>query len=246
MRIATYNLFEGAQDTYALLKEFVEQQDLDILCIQEANEWQDGDPSRLDDFSASTGLDSYVFGNSPRTRFKLATFSRLPILSSVVHTEGYWHCAVQTVIDTGSEPLDLWNVHLNPQDEDKRLEEARRIAADLAVGDFNGLSRSDRYPNLLEKLQVQGIEKFGATALRYEVTDYLTKAGLVDLGAELGSNTYTVPTQANQDMFHAARMRLDYMFALPRIAALARSLVVIKNSLTDQISDHYPVVLVLK
>lgn len=83
MRIASYNLFEGARDTSAQLENFVEQQEIDILSIQEANGWQDGDPSRLAQFAKNTGMESYIYGDS-NSRFKLAIFSRLPIISSTV------------------------------------------------------------------------------------------------------------------------------------------------------------------
>jgi exonuclease III len=105
MRIVSQNLYNGAQDTYSELQEFVTRQNADILCLQEANGWNDGTPSRIEDFSAKVGLPYTVFGDS-NTRFKLATLSRLPILSSEVITDGFWHSAVRTTVGYKAGELD--------------------------------------------------------------------------------------------------------------------------------------------
>ena len=51
MRIASYNLYEGAQNTRAELRNFVNEQELGVLCLQEANGWADGTPTPLEDFA---------------------------------------------------------------------------------------------------------------------------------------------------------------------------------------------------
>jgi exodeoxyribonuclease-3 len=250
MRIASYNLYEGAQDTYSQLQQFVQQQALDVLCLQETNEWNAGFPTRIDDFSVRTGFANHIYGDS-NTRFKLATFSRLPIISSEVITSGFWHSAVKTTVEHDGEPLDIWNVHLNPQGEDKRITEVEKIIslADarqrvIITGDFNSLSAADKYPDdLFGQLAARGITKFGAHKLHYDVTDRLRKAGFADAAVELGANVSTVPTLANQDAHHAAKMRLDYMFVSSGLAKAIKKIEVPKTTLTNEISDHYPVVL---
>jgi endonuclease/exonuclease/phosphatase family metal-dependent hydrolase len=252
MRIASYNIFEGAQNTLPELQSFVAQQNLDVLCIQEANGWNNGVPSRLENFAVSTGLHYYVYGDS-NTRFKLVTLSRLPIAHSKVYTEGFWHSAVRAIIRLGSRTLDLWNVHLNPNDEDSRLSEVKRLSAmidrtqpTIVSGDFNSLSETDGYSDLLiENLALQGIRKFGTRKLRYDVTNYIASQGLVDLAAAQGQRQTTVPTSANNDTHHAADIRVDYMFATPGITNLIEEIDVPKDALTNIISDHYPLVLTL-
>lgn len=249
MRIASYNLYEGAQDTYSQLQEFVAEQNPDVLCLQEANGWDSGTPSRLEEFGETTGLPHYVFGNS-NTRFKLATFSRLPLLASEVVTDGFWHSAVRTTVGYKDDALDVWNVHLNPRGEDERVKEIARLIAltdtnrpTVITGDFNSLSALDQYPDeMLSVLATQGITKFGVDRLRFDVTERLTRAGFVDAANELISATNTVPTPANKDMYHATEMRLDYMFVTKVLARSLGSVHVPKNLLTDVISDHYPLV----
>lgn len=253
MRIATYNLFEGARDTLPLVQDFVKQQDIDVLCVQEANGWNDGKPSLLETLAANTGLNAYVYGDS-NTRYKLATLSRNTILSSQVYTEGFWHCVVQATVQNGDETLDIWNIHLNPRDEGSRLIEAARIVEmvdttkpAIVMGDFNSLSEADHYPDeLIGSLSLQGIKKFGTDKLRFDVTDYFARHGLVDLAAMAGKRETTVPTPANNDKYHAAKMRLDYMFATSSLIDSVHNISVPKDGLTDVISDHYPVVLTLE
>lgn len=249
MRVASYNIFEGARDTYSLMKEFVIQQELDVLCVQEANGWHLGRPSRLTDFAASTGLTNYMFGDS-NTESKLATFSRLPIVEASLHTEKLWHCAVQAVIQDRDRELALWNVHLNPFDEDERLQEARFITAHalgaIVMGDMNSLARVDKYPDsLLDDLTSQGNKRYGDTALRYDVTDHYSSAGFVDAAAVLGANVKTVPTHAMVDVIPPETLRLDYMFVPDQLMSAIKGIQVIKNEVTNKISDHFPVVMTL-
>ncbi|HSX15262.1 MAG TPA: endonuclease/exonuclease/phosphatase family protein [Candidatus Saccharimonadales bacterium] len=252
MKVATHNLFEGAQGTIPLLVQYVREQDLDILCLQEVNGWQDGDPTMLEQFAAMSGLRHYVFGDS-NTDYKLATFSRLPFTETEVLRDGFWHCAVRVTVDYGGEPLDVWNVHHDPRSEDGRVPEAAIICgagkpgrSRVVTGDINSLSRRDKYsPSLLEVLAAQGITKFGTDELLYKVTDYYTSHGFKDAAVELGNLETTVPTPANKDMFHAAPMRLDYFFVTNALVPDVRAISVPKNKLTDKISDHYGAVLTL-
>ncbi|CAN5708323.1 hypothetical protein BH23PAT2_BH23PAT2_02760 [soil metagenome] len=249
MRIASYNLYEGAQDTEAELRDFVDEQELDVLCLQEANGWADGTPTRLEKFAKATGLTSSVYADS-NTRFKLAMFSKTIVTDSTVHTDGFWHSAVHSVVQLDDTPLHVWNVHLNPGNEDQRLAEAKLLMSlinqdehTIITGDFNSLSRTDQYPDgLIDDLIAKGITKFGDTSLRYDVTDFLTEAGLTDVAASLDKHSNTVPTPANQDAYHAAELRLDYMFVTQGLAKAIKSVDVIKSPLTDVISDHYPLV----
>jgi endonuclease/exonuclease/phosphatase family metal-dependent hydrolase len=224
-----------------------------VLCLQEANGWDEGYPNRLEAVAAETGLTSYVYGDS-NTQYKLATLSNVPILHSEVYVENFWHSAVRTVIPYGGGMIDQWNLHLDPGGEDSRLEEITYAvplfhqAEDvLAVGDFNSLSTFDWYPDdLADKLLLEGITKFGVDELRRDVTNYLASQGLFDVAVVQGNTETTVPTPANKDKYHAAAMRLDYMFATHNMLQYVRDIRVIKNRLTDRISDHYPVVATLK
>lgn len=249
MKVVSYNLFEGASATRPQLAEFIQGEQPDVVCLQEANGWGEHEERRAKEFADEAGLPFYVFGDS-NTRFKLATFSRTPFTSSEVHTNGFWHSAIRASVRHGDDAIDIWNVHLNPRDEADRLDEAKLLASmvgrarkAIAMGDFNSLSAADDYdPSLIKQLRAKGIRKFGETALRHEVLDYFAEQGLVDIAQALGVNEWTVPTPANTDAHHAERLRLDYMLATADLMPLVTSMFVVKNKLTDGISDHYPLV----
>jgi len=235
-----------------LLRDFVEEEGIDVLCLQEANGWNEGYPTRLERFAAESGLAWYAFGDT-NSEYKLATLSRVPILQAEIHTERFWHGALRTVIPYGSGTIDQWNIHLDPSDEDSRLEEVtyavplfQTAQNVLALGDFNSLSTFDLYPeDLASELFLQGITKFGLDELRRDVTNYLASQGFFDIAVVKDKVESTVPTPANQDKYHAAAMRLDYMFASHSLLQHVRNITVVKNRFTKKISDHYPLVVTL-
>lgn len=252
MKIISYNLFEGASTTTAELVEFVSVEQPDVICLQEANGWADDDERKIKEFSKETGLSYWVYGDS-NTEFKLATLSRLPFVNSAVHKGGLWHSAIQAGVRLPNDDVaQIWNIHLNPRNESDRISEAEKLVPilgtnALVMGDFNSLSRSDNYkPGLIEELRAKGIRKFGETTLRFDVMDLWRELGLVDVALQLGTNEWTVPTPANNDVNHADRLRLDYMVAAPTMLTSIVSLSTPKTRLTDTISDHYPLVVTLK
>jgi exodeoxyribonuclease-3 len=253
MKVVSYNLFEGAGATKSELAEFINGEQPDIVCLQEANGWGDDEQGRNKEFASEVDLPFYVYGDS-NTRFKLATFSRTPFVGSEVHKNGFWHSAIKASVQHSGDTIDVWNVHLDPRSEANRLDEASVLASmvskakkAIAVGDFNSLSATDDYaPDLIEQLRSKGIRKFGEIALRYDVMDYFVAQGLVDVAQALGTNEWTVPTPANTDAHHADRLRLDYMLATQDLASSITSMATVKNKLTDKISDHYPLVVTIE
>jgi exodeoxyribonuclease-3 len=253
MRIASYNLFEGAQDTFPQLIKLAVEEDFDILALQEVNGWQEDDFAKAKDFAKAANMPYFAFADS-NTRFKLATFSKTPILGTDAHSEGFWHAALETQVAYDGAELTIFNTHLNPRSEEDREGEAKKLLglvdlgkSVLITGDLNSLSSADHYPDgLYYELKKRGISKFGKEAIKLAVTDELVTAGLVDVAARLGTAETTVPTDFNTDKNHEVPLRLDYMFATTSLLSTVKDLRVIKSPQTNAISDHYPIVLELK
>lgn len=250
LRIATYNLFEGASASYNRLVEFVRGSDIDVLCLQEINGWQEAEGQKMRDFTDRGLFVQYAYGNS-NTPYKLATFSKLGFSKTDAYIEGFWHCVVETRLTLpGGQQLAILNVHLDPWQEASRVRELDRLLRTIdrtiptiLTGDFNSLSRRDGYgPDILTEMQRRGITKYGRNELEYGVCDYLEQAGFVDVAAKLGHMQPTVPTASTQDKDHEVPVRIDYVFATPDIAEFARSVEVLSTDLTNSISDHYPLV----
>lgn len=253
LTLMTYNLFEGAHQSYLQLINFIKSSNVDILCLQEVNGWQDNDSAILKDFARQCDFPYYVFGDS-NTEFKLATLSRRPIISHRVRTEGFWHSLVEVRISTSSDELTVFNLHLNPKWEGPRKEEVKKLLTlvdtntpVLLTGDFNSISNQDNYrDSLLNELQAHGITKFGRDELEFSVTGMLEVAKLIDVAAKLGDTTVTVPSAFNKDKNHEVPLRLDYVFASQPAAEYVESIEVVKNEITDAISDHYPILVNLR
>lgn len=253
MKVVSYNCYEGAQDTRDILLGSISDLHPDILQLQEINEWGEGNPSPFQYLAETGSFETAVFGES-NTRFKLGTLARRASLDYEVLTDGFWHSAIHTELPFRDSALHMWNVHLNPRFEDDRLPEVETLLAridpdsyTLITGDFNSLAESDGYneQDLLARFNAQGLKKFGETALRFDVIRRLTDAGFVDIGARYSWQN-TVPTPANKDADHAARLRLDYAFATPKLARLVSGYRVVKNEQTDHASDHYPLEVIIE
>lgn len=259
IKIASYNLWEGSKNTYFRFIDFVKEQHFDVLCLQEINGWQDNSFAKLNDFNDRAGYTDYEYGNS-NSEYKLATVSMLPIVSKTVHQEGFWHCIVETHIKVEDTEIVIFNLHLDPWKEDPRVLEIERLLKKidpskptLITGDFNSLSRQDKYsPEFLTTLQKRKFYKFGQDELDYRVTDKLESAGFVDVAAKFAHLDVTAPTQlgvtnASDEEVPVSEVpaRIDYMFASANAIDLVKDYSVIKNEVTDKISDHYPIVITI-
>lgn len=254
MKIISYSIFEGVANTRTELTDYIIEQAPDVLCLQEANGWEENDQQIAKEFGEEIGLPNLVFGVS-NTPYHLAIYSREPFIDTEVHTDGILHCAIHASVHHGEDVLHLWNVHLDPRTEDDRLKESDLLLSlmdpdqdqqVLAMGDFNSLSSQDDYPDdLLEDLLAQGVTKFGEDELRFDVMENFSSGGMTDVAQEQGTADWSVPTPVNDDEDHAARLRLDYLLANSNALPLVQSAVVEKNDTTDKISDHYPVVISL-
>lgn len=259
IKIASYNLWKGAHDTYFRLVDFVKDQQFDVLCLQEINGWQENDLEKLRDFTDRTGFDTFEFGNS-NSEYKMATLSRLPITYHNVYAEGFWHCAIETRLKAGDKEITLVNVHLDPYVEEPRLRELHRLfdlidtsKPVIITGDFNSISRADNYPpDFLPQLQKRKFYKFGQYKLDYRATELMESSGYVDAAANFTNHDITAPSPFGKEYAKdevaatEAPARIDYFFVNQAAAPFLKSYEVIKNHDSDRLSDHYPIAITLE
>jgi exodeoxyribonuclease III len=159
--------------------------------------------------------------------------------------------------------LHLLLTHLNPHSAEQRIDEVAQLV-DIAqrhdrlmlLGDLNTLSRLDREHYDRARLE--------ATLARdtHLAQKYLLANGSIDyrhidmLSSVMSDLDYrtadieglrdyfspSVPTPFNSDAMHAAPMRLDYVFVRPLFNRTVRSCGIIHSTVTDWLSDHYPIV----
>jgi exodeoxyribonuclease-3 len=160
------------------------------------------------------------------------------------------HAAARVVVDTSVGPLTVVGGHLDPYRGRRRAVEAGWLlsalhgaALGLVCGDLNTLdpwsdhtARLDRLDPVCRRRHLRG------PAIDTRAVQRLAAAGLVDLfrAAGSGTRTTTAPTGLGGAEFSA--MRLDYLMATPRLAALVRHCRIVDGGRADEASDHYPVV----
>ena len=245
MRIVGANVYEGCweEEKFGRLVEFVGQHNPDVVGILEANEWDEG---RLAELASKTGYEHYFFGQA-NSDYDLALMSRLPVKADNLPT-GFKHTCIKAEIGG----VRLFLVHLSPDNEDARLREVEVLLGHIGknpqrtilMGDMNSLSPADREAyerdGLWQKCVGAGVAKFGETGLRYEVVQKLLDAGLVDVG-----DGYTTPTPVNVDKYHLAPLRLDYVLVSPDLVSKVQNFAVVRDAVTERMSDHFPVMVVL-
>lgn len=192
---------------------------------------------------------------APRTGQNIAIFIREPLKPLGFEADGeHFHHALATlkVAVPGVElPITFMSAHLCPHGRQIRRREAAYLAVQaspdrfsLLTGDFNSASPHDPEPDDWGALAPHHRARYIADDLRSldrTVLAHLETGGWIDLGHRLDpSYTPTVPTAAYREA-EFATMRCDYLLASGALSTTARDYEVIRNELTNEASDHYPV-----
>eukprot|EP01095_Lingulamoeba_sp_RSL-Kostka_P001370 TRINITY_DN11933_c0_g1_i1.p1 TRINITY_DN11933_c0_g1~~TRINITY_DN11933_c0_g1_i1.p1 ORF type:complete len:342 (-),score=72.49 TRINITY_DN11933_c0_g1_i1:35-1060(-) len=141
----------------------------------------------------------------------------------------------------------------------------------ILMGDLNALSVYDKYHydqnNTLLQLQEEALsnykirEKFlyvnedGYEALDYRVLDLLYNGGFFTDSKDIYYNqvlhknndyfTHSVPTSSNNDIMHAAPLRLDYILLTQSLSEFLIDYKIDHSYYPELVSDHYPVTISL-
>jgi exodeoxyribonuclease-3 len=240
---------------YQRLIEFVRVEDPDILGLLELNDWNKDDFAILKDFLSHTKFQNHIFGQA-NSDFHLAIFSKHPLLKKESLPEKIGHGLAHVEIEFEKGILSVFLTHLTPGTEDARVREMNQILSyvqpnspTVIMGDLNSLSPNDPYQDaeLLEVFRKSEIKKFGVDTVRKDLISKLQNAGFKDSSVLTDSPFEpTVPTRFNSDPAHATELRLDYIFLSNNLKNHLAKYDVVKNSETDQISDHYPVLVELR
>ena len=239
---------------YQRLIEFVRAEDPDILGLLELNDWNKDDYAILKDFLSKTKFQDYVFGQA-NSAFHLAIFSKHPLLKKESLSEKIGHGLTHVEIEFEKGVLSIFLTHLTPGTEDARVREMNQLLTyvqlgdqTVIMGDLNSLSPNDPYNDteLLDIFRKSEIQKFGVDTIRKDLISKLQNAGFKDSSVLTDSPFEpTVPTRINSDLAHGTELRLDYIFISGNLKQSLGKYDVVKTSETDQISDHYPILVEL-
>lgn len=248
--------FDGNDETrYSVQVKLIQELKPNILITQEAKGFTDNGSKLLFRFEESIDMRGFI-GVSPYTGQNTGIFIQPSFKPISVETDAeHFHHAITILkinVPELEAPLTVISAHLCPYGGHVRLQEASYLmnfasAEDytLVAGDFNSVSPNDTDPDGLDDLPSHFRTRyvtFDGKSVDKRSLEALYQAGFADIAVILGKNNETtVPTPQYKNA-EFVPFRSDYILSSKKLAPLAVSYEVIKNSITDFASDHYPIV----
>ena len=243
------NVFEGAKGKIDDICAWLNEEQPDVVCMQEANGWSDNNFATCRQVAEQTGLQFYQYGTS-YTRYDTVIFSRQKPITSGELNYRLTHSITWIQLAFGDKTLKICNWHADPRHEDFRLFELRDIKKSVNMegpvvwcGDFNSLSPTDITPELEKNILAAGIEKFGIDTVRSEVMAEVAARGFADVAELLGTPEPTQDMKPNDPQYGSpVPIRIDHMM----IKDIARGQIKTFQTVHEtQFSDHRPLILEL-
>jgi len=252
IKVLSYNILDGLQHSQVQVDVFVEwvtRQNPDIIFYQELNGWTEERFAELarrcgHPFSAKIREDGYRMGISSKT--ELTEIQRF--------TEDLRHGCVYA----RTEECHLFAVHLDPFEEEKRLQEIQLIlkrvnalpenAPVMIVGDFNSLAESDKstYDEDFQKYFLADKRRTRDAQIEFRVTNLLLEAGFAD-AYRLFRDEFKTSCPTLKRLFPGdAGVRIDYAFLSPSLKDKCTSAEIVHDPITKYLSDHYPFIFTLE
>ena len=250
-KILSYNILEGLKGDSAIEAEFAEwvkKIDPDIIGFQEMNNFTQ---QKLEVFAASYGHKYAV--QSKTEGYPVALTSKYPIVNVQKVVDNMHHVYLVANINN----INVVVIHFSPFSYRKRQLEVNEILAraglfpknemTVIMGDFNSLSERDAAYYGEEDLNAQKEREKKESHIRnlnngqfdYSVTNAMEKAGFQDILLKFHKDFQpTIPTEKYKARFSK---RIDFVYVNPELGKTAISADIIRDNVTDNISDHYPV-----
>lgn len=202
----------------------------------------------------------------------LAITSKYPITNVKMALDSLWHGYLQAKV----KDLNLFIVHLAPFTIKDRQKDLERIIAEskkpeisknlIIVGDLNALARTDsamytqHHIDSLQQFEGKLEPKSGTPIVKnrmiyrnnlnngkidFSITDRLKKEGFIDAFWQINKRfKYSLPTKGEKS--NAMPRRIDYVWINKNLAKRLIFADIIQNNITDNLSDHYPMVVSFK
>jgi len=258
LKVLSYNVLKGLQSDSLNMKRFVnwvKVKDPDIIFFQEMNGFTQ---RSLESFAYTYGHPYAVIAKE--TGYSVAITSRYPIVDVQKVMDNMWHGYISANI----EGIRVFAVHLSPFVYQKRLLEVGQVLAHAALfpkttpviiaGDFNSYQARDSVNYTMGALAAQvkrevvnpEIRNLNKGRFDYSVTAEMERHGYRDAVNLLSKAfNYTMPTK-KYDAAFKSKIRIDYIWMNRILQKKVDGAEVIYDELTDEMSDHYPVWLILK
>ncbi|MEN7551179.1 endonuclease/exonuclease/phosphatase family protein [Rapidithrix thailandica] len=264
LKILSYNIwngFEGEESRKKKFTEWVKQEQPDILALQELVNISEVELKKM----AKAWGHPYV-STSKEAGYPVGLTSRYPLKNVRKVLQNMHHGYLVAEV----EGLLVYVVHLSPFSHQKRVEEAQVLLKDmekykrkelhvLVMGDFNTYAASDSLfylkSDLQKALKEQG-EKHSHVnnlterrAVPFEPIHTFLQKGLHDIYSEKKSQQafqHSFPTKVFGEVPLSEKVRIDFILTDKKLAKKCTQVAIIKDSVTHQLSDHYPVQMIFR
>jgi len=252
MKLMTYNILNGGEDRLELIIKVISNERPDFLVINEANGFNKNGNQKLNAFAKQIGLLYSNLSLSGEYEYHTAIFSKYPFMRTE-KLKSMRNAGILVDIKTELGNLSVTGVHLTPYPEYLRLRELDSVSDQqeqyedrILMGDLNSLSATDNYnQKIIRDFNDYQSEKFTKNGrLCFDVINRIASLGYLDTATIFNKQKIpTVPTKINQDKAHSINVRVDYIFVSESLRDKVKSYSVIRNSMTEKASDHYPVII---
>lgn len=256
-KVLSYNVLKGFQQDSSLIKEFqqwVKKLSPDVVAFQEFN---DISKARFVEIAKAAGYPYTVL--QKRAGFPLAIMSKHKITDVVKVIDGMHHGMLYAKI----AGYHVMVTHLHPKTYEKRIEEVdtllkyiNRVPKSeplILMGDFNNMSPLDKadYNNPEKMKLVLNSEQNNADVkttkngeIEYTAIQKVLDAGFADTWRKYNTlYDKSAPTKLKN---HHNYTRIDYIYVNKVLLPYTIDATLVKDELTDKLSDHYPMLLILK
>jgi len=260
IKVVEYNLLDGFfdrnkqnilvpnEERKKAAQEIIKKENPDILILTEADHTKNRkfsqDYKRIFDFPYGF----FASKKLPHRDFGIGILSKFPIIKKekFLFPKSRW---IKTSIQINDKLIYIDAVHPNPHNTPKEKEILfknliqKKKNPFIVAGDFNAIHPEDEYnknkmlENFSKKLKdSQKAKKVVEEIFKAKTIKFLLKQGLTDTYKEKNDKwDYSYHTKLRGNNL----MRIDYIFCSKEFKILNSG--IIKNNLTEEASDHYPI-----
>lgn len=262
VKLGTYNTLNGGGERFAAQAEFLREQHLDVLCLQEAKRWDEDGCTRMLAFAELLGMQARL-APSRSHGCHLVTLYRWPrVRCTAFHpdvAEGTFHHTVSRAhLTVDGHELVVLNTHLSPFNGSTRSLEAgwlteyaaagRRVAL---AGDLNvqGLADEELADWSVIPAELHSRHRLQLPDGSYGGSDRLAMAKLVHAGFADPVAQLSMPVPRTAGYWSDAEQwdhRSDHILLAPGLAPALTQCEVPDTEETRTLSDHLPFIVTLE
>lgn len=266
LKVVSHNVWYGftkkPEPRYSHWKKWLAAQTPDVVSLQELNEYTE---QKLAADAASWGHPYSVLLKDDG--FPTGITSRYPISDMRRLREGFHHGLLRCRI----AGIWFYVIHFHPSNFARRIDEAALLKRDVAtlpednpriilVGDFNGFSpadrehyeQDDRLVPFFQQLDSRNPEarNLNNGRMDYGGIEAIRAQGYTDLierdraAGSVFQGTFPTPLVSDED--HGTDRRIDYIFASKTLEPSVVSACILRDAVTEGLSDHFPVTATLR